>query len=145
MLCCHFHNPTFLLVICFQQSNLISISHTVSQSQVTRLLFHSYLYSHKHGCYFNSCDWTFNYLRRSSFLRQETSVRFETIFSADEKLVIYGIAEPENGREQPVAPRRLGPVDGNLPRAAQIRRRRGFNPAHGYEGGAQNNDDDNDS
>jgi len=40
-----------------------------------------------------------------------------------------------------VVQRRLGPVDHDRPRAAQIRRRQ-FNPVHGYNAGVQNNDDD---
>jgi hypothetical protein len=50
----------------------------------------------------------------------------------------------EQNNEPQAAPvqRRLGPVDDNRPRAAQIRRRRQFNPAHGYDGGAQNADND---
>ncbi|UJR09800.1 hypothetical protein I4U23_014026 [Adineta vaga] len=47
--------------------------------------------------------------------------------------------------EQPVAPRRLGPVDNDRPRAAQIRNRRRFNPARDYDGRGQNDDDDDDN
>ena len=50
--------------------------------------------------------------------------------------------DQNKNREPPPAPRRLGPVDDNRPRAAQIRRRRQFNPAHGYDGGVQNDDND---
>ena len=37
--------------------------------------------------------------------------------------------------EAPVARRLPPPVDNAIPRAAQMRQRRRFNPAHGYEGG----------
>lgn len=38
-------------------------------------------------------------------------------------------------REGPVAPRRPAPVNDDRPRAAQVRNRRRFNPARGYEDG----------
>ena len=41
----------------------------------------------------------------------------------------------ENG-ERPVAPRRPAPVNDDRPRAAQVRNRRRFNPARGYDDGA---------
>ena len=47
-------------------------------------------------------------------------------------------------REPAVAPRRLAPVNNALPRAAQVRRRRGFDPAHRPDAVAQANDDDDD-
>ncbi|CAF4244345.1 unnamed protein product, partial [Adineta steineri] len=44
-------------------------------------------------------------------------------------------------REPAPVQRRLGPVDDARPRAAQIRRRR-FDPAHRYDAGAQNDNND---
>ncbi len=54
---------------------------------------------------------------------------------------IYFTIGSNNNAERPVVQRRLGPVDHDRPRAAQIRRRQ-FNPVHGYNAGVQNNDDD---
>ncbi|CAF3696360.1 unnamed protein product [Rotaria sp. Silwood1] len=50
--------------------------------------------------------------------------------------------EQQKNQEPPPVQRRLGPIDNDRPRAAQVRRRRQFNPAHGYDGGAQNDNDD---
>ncbi|CAF3743801.1 unnamed protein product [Rotaria socialis] len=52
--------------------------------------------------------------------------------------------QQENPEPAPLQ-RRPGPIDGDRPRAAQIRRRRQFNPTHGYEAGRQNNDDEEDA
>ena len=57
-------------------------------------------------------------------------------------LFIYFNIAPDNGNEPAPVQRRLAPVDDARPRAAQIRRRRQFNPAHGYDGRAPDNDDD---
>jgi hypothetical protein len=49
--------------------------------------------------------------------------------------------EQNNNHEAAPAQRRLGPIDDNRPRIAQIRRRRNFNPAREYDGVLQNADD----
>lgn len=47
-----------------------------------------------------------------------------------------------NGPEPVAVPRRLGPVNNALPRAAQVRRRRAFDPAHRPDAVAQGGDTD---
>ena len=56
-------------------------------------------------------------------------------------LSILIAARPAEGEARQV-PRRLPPAENALPRAAQVRRRRQFNPAHGPEAGAGHDDAD---
>ncbi len=57
-------------------------------------------------------------------------------------LFILNTEQNNNNQEAPPIQRRPGPIDDNRPRAAQIRRRRQFNPARDYDGGVQNDNDD---
>ncbi len=58
------------------------------------------------------------------------------------KFILILNLEPNNDRQAPPVQRRLGPLDDNRPRAAQIRRRRPFNPAREHDAGLQNDNDD---
>jgi len=58
------------------------------------------------------------------------------------KFILILNLDPNNNRQVPPVQRRLGPVDDNRPRIAQLRRRRQFNPAREYDGGVQNENDD---
>ena len=51
------------------------------------------------------------------------------------------VARTPEGEPRQV-PRRLPPAENALPRGAQVRRRRQFNPAHGLEAGAAHDDAD---
>ncbi|CAF2996951.1 unnamed protein product [Rotaria sp. Silwood2] len=53
--------------------------------------------------------------------------------------------EQQENHEPPPVQRRLGPVDNDRPREARLRQRRRFNPTHGYDVGAQNDNDDDDA